>query len=55
LTARGQVFLGVELEMIYLSTSKGRRSRHRNLYALVSSRIRELVNKFIHGRWDSLN
>ena len=32
LTARGKVFLGVELQMIYLGTSKGRRSRHRNLY-----------------------
>jgi hypothetical protein len=32
LKARGKVYLGVELEMIYLGTSKGRRSRHRNLY-----------------------
>jgi hypothetical protein len=32
LKARGKVYLGVELEMIYLGTSKGRRSRHRNLF-----------------------
>ena len=32
LKARGKVYLGVELEMIYLGTSKGWRSHHHNLY-----------------------
>jgi hypothetical protein len=32
LKARGKVYLGVELEMIDLGTTKGRRSCHRNLY-----------------------
>jgi hypothetical protein len=37
LEARGEVYLGVELETIYLGASKGRQSRHRTLYCIYRS------------------
>jgi len=56
LEARGEVYLGVELEMIYLGASKGQRSRHRILYIIyLTVETDEKVNYIIGTYFNFLN